>query len=268
MKHRYLASVSALTLMFTCFSALPKDWKIFNVRVPSKVYAQTSSPDLTGIVYVLQGQQWQEAKIQGAVGQFFNNLWNWQYNVQYLGNPDKLEQNVPHSRIRTIEQALSEWLVDNIYNLSTPISIELTLEAHNQERRALNLSELSWSVELSQTAQSWAEELLQRNQLEHSITSQSRVKVGENLTSLQGFTPNIAYSTPERAVGRWLSERDFYDYNSNLCISNEPCGHYTQIIWEDTTEVGCGVARTPDATKEVWVCQYSPAGNIVGQRPY
>ncbi len=44
------------------------------------------------------------------------------------------------------------------------------------------------------------------------------------------------------------------------------CGHYTQIVWRGTTTLGCAVARS--SFREVWVCEYSPAGNIVGQRPY
>src|SRR5712691_6171246 len=55
-----------------------------------------------------------------------------------------------------------------------------------------------------------------------------------------------------------------YDYASNRC--HGVCGYYTQIVWRDTREVGCGVARGPG--REVWVCDYSPPGNWVGRRPY
>jgi PadR family transcriptional regulator len=44
------------------------------------------------------------------------------------------------------------------------------------------------------------------------------------------------------------------------------CGHYTQIVWSNTREVGCGVAR--DSNREVWVCNYNPPGNWIGERPY
>jgi len=44
------------------------------------------------------------------------------------------------------------------------------------------------------------------------------------------------------------------------------CGHYTQIVWRDTKQVGCGVAR--DNRREIWVCNYDPPGNWVGHRPY
>ena len=44
------------------------------------------------------------------------------------------------------------------------------------------------------------------------------------------------------------------------------CGHYTQVVWRKSLRVGCGMA-TCGAT-EVWVCNYDPAGNWDGERPY
>jgi pathogenesis-related protein 1 len=44
------------------------------------------------------------------------------------------------------------------------------------------------------------------------------------------------------------------------------CGHYTQIVWRNTKAVGCAVGGK--GAREVWVCDYDPPGNYVGQRPY
>ena len=64
-------------------------------------------------------------------------------------------------------------------------------------------------------------------------------------------------------------------YSSNSCSG--VCGHYTQIVWRSTTEVGCGlrVCTTgspfdshPGATWTMVVCDYRPPGNFRGQRPY
>ena len=43
-------------------------------------------------------------------------------------------------------------------------------------------------------------------------------------------------------------------------------GHYTQMVWKGTTEVGCATASGTELT--YLVCRYSPPGNIVGQKPY
>jgi len=43
-------------------------------------------------------------------------------------------------------------------------------------------------------------------------------------------------------------------------------GHYTQMIWRNTTEVGCAVAERDD--RQILVCRYSPPGNVRGEMAY
>ena len=43
-------------------------------------------------------------------------------------------------------------------------------------------------------------------------------------------------------------------------------GHYTQVIWRDTQEVGCAVAR--GETNDFLVCRYWPAGNVYNRSVY
>jgi len=45
----------------------------------------------------------------------------------------------------------------------------------------------------------------------------------------------------------------------------EDVGHYTQIVWRATTQVGCAIAANKSA--EYLVCRYLPAGNVVGIDP-
>ena len=40
--------------------------------------------------------------------------------------------------------------------------------------------------------------------------------------------------------------------------------HYTQMIWRNTTRVGCAIAS--NRRDDYLVCRYSPPGNVVGQR--
>jgi pathogenesis-related protein 1 len=127
--------------------------------------------------------------------------------------------------------------------------------AHNSVRTRVGLAPLAWSDRLAGTAQDWADTLLARGQFEHRPNG----KYGENLFEIDGANASSA-----QVVNEWAGEARNYDHRSNQCRS--VCGHYTQIVWGDTREVGCAVAR--GQRREVWVCNYDPPGNWVGHRPY
>lgn len=129
------------------------------------------------------------------------------------------------------------------------------LAAHNAIRARMKVPPLAWSDELARYAQGWASRLATENRLIH----RSRPVYGENLYLIHG-----AQATAGEVVQAWASEAASYDYQTNSCRGQ--CGHYTQMVWRDTKRVGCGRAMR-DAT-EVWVCNYDPPGNIVGERPY
>lgn len=129
------------------------------------------------------------------------------------------------------------------------------LAAHNALRARLKLPPLVWSDRLSKYAQEWADRLAVSNRLFH----RTNATYGENLFLIHG-----AQASPADAFDAWASEARYYDYQSNSCQGR--CGHYTQLIWRDTKRVGCGNASKGGT--EVWVCNYDPPGNFVGERPY
>ncbi|HLI84021.1 MAG TPA: CAP domain-containing protein [Bryobacteraceae bacterium] len=129
------------------------------------------------------------------------------------------------------------------------------LAAHNAIRKRVGVPSLTWSTELAAGAQQWADTLLRNGNFQH----QSRNPYGENLFEITG-----AAATPVEVVNDWASEARDYNYKTNSCSA--VCGHYTQVVWRDTKEVGCGVAQNQQ--RQVWVCEYNPPGNIVGERPY
>ena len=141
-------------------------------------------------------------------------------------------------------------------SLSSSLAREVTA-AHNLVRNRLGIAPLAWSGELAQVAQDWAHRLVQTGTFEH----RRNLEYGENIFEIWGATP---YSQPDAVVRAWASESASYRYETNTCTGR--CGHYTQIIWRQTKEVGCGVAR--DSKREVWVCNYAPYGNIIGEKPY
>lgn len=139
-----------------------------------------------------------------------------------------------------------------------PARIREVLDAHNRWRTEVGVPKLSWSGTVAAGAQAWANRLAVAGSLDHDASSAH----GENL--FQGSGPR----TPTEAIDSWGSERAECNYRGQA-VGSLRCvvGHYTQMVWRATREVGCGVARTADGS-HIWVCRYHPAGNMVGERPY
>jgi uncharacterized protein YkwD len=135
-----------------------------------------------------------------------------------------------------------------------PLAREM-LAAHNAVRGRAGVPRLVWSARLASAAQRWADILIARNEFRHN----PKTPYGENLFAIAGGS-----ESPAEIVSDWASEENDYNYAANSCRS--VCGHYTQIVWRDTREVGCAIARR--GNREVCVCEYDPPGNYIGQRPY
>lgn len=133
--------------------------------------------------------------------------------------------------------------------------------AHNKIRDPLGLPPLVWSDDLARFAQTWADKLKRKGcRLDHRPRSgPDAQKYGENIYSSTGYAPTAA-----DVVDTWAAEVADYNYKTNRCKG--VCGHYTQIVWRNSQRVGCGMATCGDT--EVWVCNYDPPGNFLGQKPY
>lgn len=147
------------------------------------------------------------------------------------------------------------------------------ISTHNKLRAEVGVTKkLSYSTALAARAQAWAEHLKQTNhcQMRHS---EPDGKYGENLfwgsaVSWTDGRKELQKVSSKQVVENWGSEKTDYDYANNQCTEGKLCGHYTQIVWRTTTKVGCGVAVCEDTLEQVWACQYQPAGNWVGKKPY
>ena len=133
--------------------------------------------------------------------------------------------------------------------------------AHDRVRARVKVGPMEWSEEMAAYAQRWADRLKQRGcDLQHRPRSGADAqKYGENIFSATGQTADAAM-----VVETWAAELADYDAKKNRCKG--VCGHYTQIVWRKSQRLGCGMASCGDT--EVWVCNYDPPGNFLGQRPY
>ena len=140
------------------------------------------------------------------------------------------------------------------------------VDAHNTVRNAVReprgysrpwspLAPLAWSDEVAQGAQAWAEHLRDTRKcgLLHSGT-----RYGENLAGGTGLDAR-------GAVALWARERDRFRYSPRYEF-DRTSGHYSQLVWRNTTHVGCG--RAICGRNAVVVCRYSPAGNRIGSAPF
>ena len=162
--------------------------------------------------------------------------------------------------------------------------------AHNAARDKLGLPPLTWDPGLAAIADEWAEHLASTNGcvMEHRPSQEltftdgaggeiwatgnyvNGMFIGENLywSAISPPPEVIPLVDPAVVVEAWESEVVDYDYSTNSCTPGKMCGHYTQIVWEDTERVGCAFRTCSADGSQVWVCNYYPAGNIVGEKPY
>ncbi|CAI5499433.1 unnamed protein product [Closterium sp. Naga37s-1] len=138
------------------------------------------------------------------------------------------------------------------------------LEEHNKARQEVGVPDLAWDDGVAATAQEWANELASIGcPLEHGGAE----GLGQNLYWLSpaGLIPQ----EDRGAVQSWVDEKADWTPSPipDGCADGKMCGHYTQVVWRDTTHVGCASAQCPDGSG-MWVCDYSPPGNFVGQTPF
>ncbi|KAI5463577.1 CAP domain-containing protein [Mariannaea sp. PMI_226] len=138
------------------------------------------------------------------------------------------------------------------------------LRRHNAARAKKGVAPLVWSDVLTKHAKAWAKQLAENGIFEHS-PDESRPDEGENLAydmSSEGIPDPLTQGTQQ-----WLNEAK--DYHNQIIPDGifADYGHYTQIMWNTTTEVGIATVQGEDGGYYT-VARYSPAGNIDGLRPY
>lgn len=138
---------------------------------------------------------------------------------------------------------------------------------HNQERANVQVPALTWSNTLASGAQQYAVYLASLGLGPDDIPPHSNdPNQGENLSwgVIDGYS--LQYS-----VQQWADEKA--NYVPGHVMSNDDfaedvpmIGHYTQMVWKDTTKIGCGEASNTSVT--YLVCRYTPPGNYPGDTAY
>lgn len=135
------------------------------------------------------------------------------------------------------------------------------IASHNTARADFGAPSLRWSPALVESARAYAEQLARTSDFRHDDQNGVEEREGENLFS----GTRGAFSYGEMADG-WIEERKHFRAGAFPEISRSgdwtDVGHYTQVVWPTTREVGCAVASS--AREDFLVCRYLPAGNVIG----
>jgi uncharacterized protein YkwD len=127
------------------------------------------------------------------------------------------------------------------------------IEAHNRVRAKHCAPPLTWSKKLADIAQKWANTLRDKGCV---FGHSPGAKYGENLAAgTQGALD------PTSTVDMWYDEIKLYKFPNGGFSAKT--GHFTQVVWRSTQQVGCGHVTCKG--NDIYVCNYDPPGNWEGQ---
>jgi pathogenesis-related protein 1 len=193
----------------------------------------------------------------------------------------------------------------------SPSEQQAFLKVHNDARAAVGVEPLRWSNDLSSYALSWiktnsdaySNAVVKSNAdptVEHRpSTGEFKRIYGENL-AFWAYSPlrtplgiwpadaadrarywnDLASETyATSAADQWLAEKGAFDKANakNDHLAGNPTeatiGHYTQMVWRNTKEVGAAkwlIKSTGDGgwCRVIVFANYSPPGNMLGQKPF
>ncbi|XP_071801937.1 uncharacterized protein [Asterias amurensis] len=130
------------------------------------------------------------------------------------------------------------------------------LDSHNKYRSRHGAANLKRSSELTKRAQDWAAHLAEKDEFKNSDQSD----VGENI-AMHYSSASTAFSGDETSE-MWYRQVSKYNFKKPGFTSG--AGHFTQMVWKDTKEMGIGKAITKEG-KVILVGFYRPPGNVMGQ---
>jgi len=135
---------------------------------------------------------------------------------------------------------------------------------------AANMLEMRWNSQLAEVAQGWVEQC----STSHDGKDNRRIcgrdyVVGQNLYWAKSYSADTAW---EAYIDRWYSEvEDMTDGDVGSFPRGSTFTHYTQIVWAQTYEVGCGLIHYEDGRyphAKIYVCNYGPMGNTYDRPVY
>ncbi len=107
-------------------------------------------------------------------------------------------------------------------------------------------ADVTWDADLAAGAQTWADQCKGGHDsgADRRSNSNKSGSVGQNAyASWGGYSATFNFAAP---VESWYSEiKDVTEAMLRSYPSNPPAviGHFTQVVWGDSTKVGCGISQ-------------------------
>ncbi|CAG7825074.1 unnamed protein product [Allacma fusca] len=139
------------------------------------------------------------------------------------------------------------------------------LAQHNNARVKHQVGVLSIGNPLVANATECAKYYAKNNKIDHSCSGNKGY--GENLAwYMSSNGPPKQQDAANKAFSGWYNEVEFYDYNTGKTkVQGKAIGHFTQVVWKSSQQVGCGTAENAGEKKTFTCCLYSPPGNYEGE---
>ena len=169
--------------------------------------------------------------------------------------PDQVQNNQKNKQAKKPSEIKQEVAKVQVKSKSKKeIFIESAFKMHNEYRAQHGAEPLTVSEDLNKIAQKYAEHIASINQMVHSQSKYNGEHLGENLYWCSGMEIDGADMTTS-----WYDE--IHDYNFNKPGFKSGTGHFTQVVWKGSKQVGFGYAQSKDGAY-FGVANYFPGGNI------
>merc|ERR1712112_678019 len=151
---------------------------------------------------------------------------------------------------------------------------EPTGVAAKKQPKASNMREMVWNDELAAVAQRWADQCTfghdkDRNKLDGTYVGQNAYMSSSSRES----DLDTIMGKMDKAATAWYSEVSEYKFDPadiKPFKFGYQTGHYTQVVWAESAELGCGQVMFKDGSwyKNLVVCNYAKGGNMMGGTMY
>ena len=178
------------------------------------------------------------------------------------------------SNILFIQSLISSFLFQIIFStkLDSNKVNEVLLAQHNKYRKMHDAPELTLDNELIKLATDYSAALAFKPDI-YTITpsgskNKNKEKLGENIfTCTSVLKEDNCYDIESTIpVDEWYNEMKNYNFSKpGFTIDSS---HFSQLVWKETTKMGCGASVRDDGVTYKVVCNYYTAGNILSPQKF